>query len=202
MTETITTLIHQYGYLALFGFLFLQEVGAPNPIPNELVLIISGYLIYSGLLSFWGVLSVIILSDVLAAMTLYTAFYFFGAWFIRSKPKWIPISTKSIIKLNQKIKDQGISVVFFGRLTPFIRGYVAVVSGLTQINAKRYMLIVMATTILWGVFYISIGYILSHYWKIIEPQFSKTPYLLGAILIIVLSVWVIKKIKINLFLKS
>lgn len=202
MTETFIHLINQYGYLALFLFLFLQEVGAPTPIPNEIILVISGYLIYSGYLSFFGVLPVVILSDSFAALLLYGIFYFFGNWLIHSKPKWIPISTQTIVTLQKKINQQGISSVFVGRLAPFIRGYVAVVSGLTHVRLKTYCLIILPTTTFWGLFYITMGYIISPYWYKAEPYFSKSTYIFGAIFILLVLVFVIQKTQSRLFLKS
>lgn len=202
MTESFFNLIYQYGYLALFCFLFLQEVGAPNPIPNEVVLIVSGYLIHSGYLSFFGVILVIIASDLLAALILYGLFYFFGSWLMTSKPKWIPIPTRSILKLHQKVNEQGLSMVFLGRLTPFIRGYVAVISGLSHINFKTYIIIASITTTIWGLFYITIGYVISPYWQLVEPYFSKSMYVFGCVFILFLIVWGVKKIQFNFLFKS
>lgn len=202
MTETFISLIQQYGYLALFSFVFLQEVGAPNPVPNEIVLIASGYLIHSGYLSFFGVLSAIILADVSAAFILYMLFYFFGSWLTNSKPKWVPISTQTIMKLQQKVKAQGSSFVFLGRLAPFIRGYVAVVSGLSHINIKKYITIILLTTTIWGLFYLSIGYALSPYWQLVEPYFSKSTYVLVAVFLLIILIWLVKKAQFNFFLKS
>ena len=49
MPDEVMQYIVKYGYLAIFVLVFLQEVGAPNPIPNELVLVLSGYLTFMGL---------------------------------------------------------------------------------------------------------------------------------------------------------
>lgn len=195
MTETILTLINEYGYLALFIFLFVQEIGTPSPIPNEVVLIISGYLVYKGLLTFFGVLMVIILSDVLAASILYILFYFFGTWLINSKPKWLPLPIRSILRLKEKITQQGISVVFWGRLTPLIRGYVAVISGLTHIKFKKFILILFTTATIWGLFFLTVGYVISPYWQFVEPYFYKLKYVFIAIVLLIVLVWLAKKIQ-------
>ena len=179
MTESIVPLITQYGYLALFIFLFIQEMGTPSPIPNEVVLLISGYLVYSGILTFFGVLMVIILSDVLAALIIYVLFYFFGSWLINSKPKWLPIPTQAILKLKEKVALQGNKIVFMGRLTPVIRGYVAIISGLTRINLKKFIFILLFTATIWGLFFLILGYIISPYWQFVEPYFYKLKSLLS-----------------------
>jgi membrane protein DedA with SNARE-associated domain len=44
MPPELILYITKYGYIAIFVLIFLQEIGAPNPIPNEFVLLYSGYL--------------------------------------------------------------------------------------------------------------------------------------------------------------
>ena len=51
MPEGVVYYITRYGYIAIFIILFLQEVGIPNPIPVELLLIFTGYLSFKGLLN-------------------------------------------------------------------------------------------------------------------------------------------------------
>ena len=50
MPPEIILYISKYGYLAIFVVTFLQETGVPNPVPNELVLMFSGYLVFTGIL--------------------------------------------------------------------------------------------------------------------------------------------------------
>ncbi len=195
MTESIVPLITQYGYLALFIFLFIQEMGTPSPIPNEVVLLISGYLVYSGILTFFGVLMVIILSDVLAALIIYVLFYFFGSWLINSKPKWLPIPTQAILKLKEKVALQGNKIVFMGRLTPVIRGYVAIISGLTRINLKKFIFILLFTATIWGLFFLILGYIISPYWQFVEPYFYKLKYVFMIVAFLIVFFWLAKKIQ-------
>ena len=52
MPEEVVYYITGYGYLAIFILVFLQEIGMPNPFPNELLLIFSGYLSFRGILFF------------------------------------------------------------------------------------------------------------------------------------------------------
>ena len=51
MPSEIALYITKYGYLAIFILVILQETGMPNPIPNELLLLFSGYLVFKGIFS-------------------------------------------------------------------------------------------------------------------------------------------------------
>jgi len=158
MSEQLTLLLSQYGYIAIIALIFLQEVGIPSPIPNEFVLVFSGYLAFTGVLNIsWVILSAIV-GDLLASFILFEAFYFFGKLLMERKPKWIPISKEKMDKLNVRIQESGQTGTFVGRLTPFIKGYVSVLSGLLRISQKKYGMTLLSTSIIWSAAYASLGY--------------------------------------------
>ena len=158
----------KYGYLIIILLVFLQEVGFPNPIPNELVMVFSGYLCYTGMLKVPFVILVALLGDLLGSGILYAVFYFFGKKIMKKKPRWLPISQKKIDKLAAKFQKQGISAVIIGRLSPFIRGYVSVLMGIMNYPAKKYSWILVGTAIFWACFYVLTGYLIGPYWKLVS----------------------------------
>ena len=179
--------ISQYGYIAIFVLIFLQEIGVPNPVPNELVLLFSGYLVFTGVLFLPFVLVTAIAADILGATILYYVFYFFGGYILSHKPKWLPISTEKINKLSQKINAGGLGPVFWGRITPFIRGYVSVISGLVQIKPKLYLPLIFITAALVCGTYVILGRLLGPYWGTVGFEVLKLKYyLLAAALTIVI----------------
>jgi len=64
MSPILSDYITKYGYFAIFSLVFLQEIGVPNPVPNELVLLFSGYLIFVGKLDFIIVLTTVVAADI------------------------------------------------------------------------------------------------------------------------------------------
>ncbi|MTK53375.1 VTT domain-containing protein [Paludibacter sp.] len=181
MPDDLVFYISQYGYLALFFFIFLQEIGAPTPLPNELILIFSGYLAFTGILKLLPLILTVAGADLLAAVTLYVIFNLFGTFLLSAKSRWIPISQQSIHKQSQKIARLGFKGIVIGRLSPFIRGYVAVICGLLHINPKRYGITILATSVIWSSFYIATGYLLGPYWKNIDTHLEEFKYMLMAI---------------------
>src|ERR1017187_9095391 len=99
MSPEVAQYITHYGYTAIFILIFLQEIGVPNPLPNELVLMYSGYLTFTGTLFLPFVLLSAISADIIGATILYLTFYFFGNYILNHKPRWLPISTDKINKL-------------------------------------------------------------------------------------------------------
>lgn len=74
MPEEVVNFIIGYGYLAIFILVFLQEIGMPNPVPNELLLIFSGYLSFKGFLFFPVTLLTVITADFIGTNILYFLF--------------------------------------------------------------------------------------------------------------------------------
>lgn len=162
----------KYGYLIILVLVFLQEVGFPNPIPNELVMLFSGYLGYIGMLKVPIIILAAMFGDLLGSGILFTVFFFFGKSIMGHKPKWIPISEKKIEKLSLKFQQQGASAVVIGRLSPFIRGYVSVLMGLMNYPARKYVWILSSTAVFWSCFYVMTGFLFGPYWKLVSEYKS------------------------------
>jgi membrane protein DedA with SNARE-associated domain len=188
--------ISQHGYLAIFVLVFLQEVGFPSPIPNEFVLICSGYLAYLGVLNFPLIILSVFLGDILSSSILYIVFYFFGKIILQRKPKWIPISQKKMDSIALKINQKGSSGVFIGRLTPFIRGYVSVLCGLLQFSPKKFSFIIIGTGAIWSFTYVTIGVLIGPYWNYLtnSNQHIYLSIIMVTIFIIVIIFFVVKRL--------
>ena len=198
MPDDLVFYISHYGYLAIFLFIFLQEVGAPTPLPNELILIFSGYLVFAGILKFVLVILAVIGGDLLAAAILYIVFHLFGTLLLNKKSRWIPIPQQAIKKQSEKIARLGFKGIVIGRLSPFIRGYVAVICGILHINLKRYSIALLITSSIWGSAYIATGYLLGPYWEYVNTHIENFKYILIAIPLGI-ALWMVVRFVVNLF---
>lgn len=183
MPEEVVSFIMRYGYLAIFILVFLQETGMPNPFPNELLLIFSGYLSSIGVLFFPFVIIAAVCADFTGTNILYFVFYKTGSYIMVKKPRWFPLSTVMIEKLKSKINSGGkISIVVL-RLTPFTRGYVSVIAGLLQIKHKVFIPIALITAITWASVYVTVGYFTGPFWKTINQNIEGFKYFMLAFVI-------------------
>ncbi len=157
--------ITKYGYLAIFSLVFSQEIGIPNPIPNELVILFSGYLTSVGLLSFPLVFLTVVAGDFVGTSVLYFVFHFFGDFLLLHKPKWIPISHAQIDKLGERISKKGRWGIFVGRLLPYVRGYTSVAAGLLHISPRVFLTTVIFSAIIWSGGYATIGKFIGKHWN-------------------------------------
>lgn len=183
MSQEVIHYVTQYGYYAIFVLIFLLESGIPEPIPNELVLLVSGYMVHEGVMSFPMVIIVAMLADTIGTNILYTIFYFFGKWIMDHKPKWFPIKDKKIEEYSKKLADGKMWAIYLGRISPFIRGYTSVIVGLLHIKPKKFEPIVFISALTWSCAYVGTGYLVGPYWRVIAKNLQ---YILPAILVVLI----------------
>jgi len=180
--EELVNFITRYGYLAIFILVFLQEIGMPNPIPNELVLMFSGYLSFKGLLYPPFVILTAISADFIGTNILYVIFYQAGTYIMRKKPKWIPLSATMIDRLTRKISEGGQFNIFIFRVTPFTRGYTSVITGLLHIKPRIFLPIALISASTWATIYVVIGYIIGPSWNMFTKDIGSFKYIMLAVL--------------------
>jgi membrane protein DedA with SNARE-associated domain len=163
MPQTLVHFITNYGYWAIFWLVFLQEIGIPNPVSNELVLLFSGSLAFTGLLSFPFIFLTAVFADIFGATVLYTVFYLFGKSIVKNKPRWLPISQETIKKLKKPIEKHRKTGMFVGRLLPFARGYAAVVAGLLNISPTDFFIAVISSALVWSGGFVILGNYFGNY---------------------------------------
>jgi membrane protein DedA with SNARE-associated domain len=187
--------ITNYGYLTIFGLVFLQELGVPNPVPNELILIFSGYLASTGKLSFSLVVLTAVAADFIGTTILYLVFYSFGTKFLK-KIKFLP--HKKIAQLVVYLSGRGRWGVYVGRLLPLLRGYASVAAGVLRLPPKEFIPAVILSAFTWSGGYVLLGRLLGPKWENVSNYFGFKNSLLilgGIIILYLLGLKVYDKIK-------
>ena len=188
MPENVVFYVTTYGYLAIFILVFLQELGLPNPFPNELLLIFSGYLTFTKILFLPFVILTALSADFVAANILYFMFYKTGSFILQKKPKWIPLSEKTIERLSTKISKGGNVNIFIFRVTPFTRGYTSVISGLIHVHPKIFLPILVFSGITWATFWVITGRLIGPFWNLFEQETGRFKIIMLIVLAIAICI--------------
>jgi len=158
MQQQLSQYITNYGYLVLFAIVLVQELGVPG-LPNEFLLFCIGLTVHRYQLSFPQVFLLVIVADIAAASLLYALFYHAGNG-LRQLP-WLHRLFRKTERLQQKIHSRQTRVLFLGKLTPFIRGYIPVAAGLLQVNPGKYFKMMALAGVLWTGGWFTAGWLLA-----------------------------------------
>jgi membrane protein DedA with SNARE-associated domain len=192
MPAELAAYIIKYGYLTIFSLVFLQEIGVPNPVTNELVLLFSGYLAYTHQLNLIVVIITVVLADFTGTTLLYIVFYYFGERLLNKKPKWLPM--EKIEKLKQRVERGGMVAIYAGRLLPYVRGYTSVAAGLLEIRPRVFLTAVLLSAITWSGGYVIVGFAFGSRWNQVISKLGFGEFALASVVILFLVVYVLPKI--------
>ncbi len=181
--DALLGFVNEYGYWAIFLLVFLQEIGVPNPVPNELVLLFAGALTVIGSLNFWLTLLIAIVADVLGTTLLFTVFYFFEHYIMERVSKWKGVDEK-LERIKESILRRGKWGIFLGRMMPYIRGYVSVAAGILNIPYRVFLPMVVIPALLWTGGYITIGHFLGQKWQVVASFIERYQWLLFVAILI------------------
>ncbi len=184
MPEELVYYVTRYGYLAIFILIFLQEIGMPNPFPNELLLIFSGYLSFKGLLFLPFIILTALCADFIGTNILYFLFYTAGTKIIQKKPKWMPLSARFIDQMTSRISSGGLCRIYIFRLTPFTRGYTSVIAGLLQIKSRVFLPVAFASGLTWASVYIITGHLIGPSWDIFIRNIGNFKNIMISVLVV------------------
>jgi membrane protein DedA with SNARE-associated domain len=173
VSSELAVYITRYGYLAVFLLVFAQELGLPNPVTNEFVLLFSGYLAFAGVLNLWLAVLSAVSADCLGTTVLYAVFYRCGATIMANRPGWFPVSKDHIDRLGRRIAERQRWGIYVGRLMPFLRGYASVAAGLLGIGPRVFLPAVVVSGVTWSGGYVFAGRLLGPYWKHIATKMGR-----------------------------
>ncbi len=161
--ESVLAWVSRYGYAGLFALLVLGIVGLP--IPDETLLMFSGYLIYKGrfqpalafLTGFVGSCCGISLSYVIGRTL--------GYGFVHRYGRYLRITEPRIDRIKAWFHRIGDWLLTIGYFVPGVRHFTALVAGLSQLEYRTFAVFAYSGAALWVATFLSIGYFVGEEWQ-------------------------------------
>lgn len=164
------------------------------PLPSEIIMPFSGYLVSSGRFD----IHLVALSGAVGNVLGSLAAYALGFWgherivrrFLRKYGKWILHTEKDLDeaeKLLHKYKDL---VVLGTRVLPGIRTVISLPCGIARLPIYRFIILTFVGSLVWSYFLAWIGLVLGENWDTLGPYFHKVDALI-VIIILAIGAWYI-----------
>jgi len=198
MIEKIITLLAGFiiGTISRLGYggivLLMAIESACIPLPSEIIMPFSGYLVSTGQMNLWLVGLAGAVGCVLGSIVAYYA----GAWggrpFIEKYGKYILISYHDLDLADRWFQRHGDITIFVGRLLPVIRTFIAFPAGVARMNLWRFNLYTFAGSYIWSLGLAWIGMKLGEHWNTLGVYFHRFDAAIGVILLIAV-VWYVRR---------
>lgn len=204
LSELIIHLIETTGYFGVFILMTLES--ALIPIPSEVTMPFSGYLVSKGELSFIIVVLVGAFGNLIGSLIAYGLGYLLEetviVGLIKKYGKFILISIEDYEKSLKWFKKYGERIAFFSRLLPAVRTFISLPAGLAEMNIWKFSIYTFLGSLIWSAFLTYVGVYTGNNWKSLEPYYRKFEFFLAGIFIFAALFYINHKLRIVKFRKK
>lgn len=194
ISALIIKFIESTGYLGITALMALES--ANMPIPSEIIMPFSGFIVFSGKLSFWVVVFAGSVGNLFGSILGYMLGYFGGRPFIKKYGKYLLLSEGEVEKSEKWFLKYGMAAVFWGRMLPIIRTFISTPAGIAKMNLKKFCLFTFLGALPWCILLTFAGLKMGQNWQILETYFKKFDIVIAIVILFLIIWWVTKRIKI------
>ena len=186
----VISIISSVGYAGVF-FLMAME-SACIPIPSEVIMPFSGFLVWSGRFILWQVVLWGALGNLFGSILA----YWVGAWggrrLVAKYGKYLLISSQDLALADNWFARYGQATVFLSRLLPVVRTFISLPAGIARMNFKKFCAYTLAGSLFWSLILAYVGMKMGENWENLKIYFHKFDLVIG-FLIIFGAIWWIKR---------
>ncbi len=170
--------------MGLPGIVLLMAIeSACIPLPSEVIMPFSGYLVFLGKYSLWSVGLAGAVGCVVGSVPAYYLGMYGGRPLIETYGKYILMSRHDLDLADRWFERHGEATVFFARLLPVIRTFIAFPAGVARMDMKRFLIYTFAGSLPWCLGLAYIGMVMGEKWPILRGYFHKFDLLIGAVIV-------------------
>ncbi|GGG78832.1 DedA family protein [Paenibacillus radicis (ex Gao et al. 2016)] len=154
--DNLELIIAQYGYYAIYGLLTLGIVGLP--VPDEMLMILIGYLSSTHVLNLCDSIVVAFLGTMTGMLFSFFLGNKVGKPLLLKYGKWIRLTPQRLEKVEKWFKKYGPWTIVFGYYIPGVRHLTCYMAGVIGIKFRHYVVIAAIGAFIWCCIFISVGY--------------------------------------------
>lgn len=188
--------ISDLGYPGIF--LLMAAESALIPIPSEIIMPFSGFLVSEGRFSLLGITLAGAFGNLAGSWTAYAL----GFWghervvrrIVRNYGKFILLTEEDFDSSLKLFAKYGQWIAAIARVLPAIRTVISLPAGIAKLPFWKFSALTFFGSLIWSFFLGYIGLILGENWQVIRPYFRKFDILIVTITIILVGVYIYHKL--------
>lgn len=171
----VIQIISTLGYPGIIICMAIES--ALIPLPSEIIMPFSGYLVSTGRFSLLGITLAGGIGNLLGSLLA----YILGYWghekvvrkLVRKYGKWILFPEHELDKGISWFNQKGEIITFFSRLLPGVRTVISLPAGIARMPLGKFIFYTISGSLIWSFFLGYLGKILGDNWKILGAYFHK-----------------------------
>jgi membrane protein DedA with SNARE-associated domain len=190
LASWIIAVISHWGYLGIIALMAIES--ACIPLPSEIIMPFSGFLVFKGELSLWGIATAGALGCVLGSIPAYYLGKLGGRPLIEKYGKWVLISPNDLNWADRAFNRYGEIIIFVGRLLPAVRTFIAFPAGVAGMNMTRFLIYTFVGSFIWCYLLGWAGVKLGEHWESLKVYFHQF-HLVISVSIILALIWYVRR---------
>lgn len=192
ISSFVINLISDWGYGGVFILMALES--ALIPIPSEIIMPFSGFLVWEGRFSFIAVVLWGAFGNLVGSIAAYLLGFYGGRPLIEKYGKYILISSEEIDGAEKWFRKYGDFSIFISRMLPVVRTFISLPAGIARMSFWKFSLYTFLGSLPWAFALTYAGLIMGENWQNLEIYFKKLDWLIIIVIIGAIGWWLYSKL--------
>jgi membrane protein DedA with SNARE-associated domain len=177
----VTATISALGYPGVVLLMAIES--AAIPLPSEVIMPFSGYLVHLGRFTLHGAALAGAVGCVIGSWAAYAIAAWGGRAFVHTYGRYVFISRHDVELAERLFNKYGSSIIFFSRLMPVVRTFISLPAGLARMPLLRFTVYTFLGSYPFCYALAYFGYKMGEHWHGLETYFRKFDVLIGVVLV-------------------
>ncbi len=177
LSRFVIACISRFGYTGIL--LTMAVESACIPLPSEIIMPFSGYLVTTGQFTLWGVTLAGALGNLVGSL----AAYYVGMWggrpFVERYGVYVLVSHRDLDLADRWFHKYGEAAVFFSRLLPVVRTFISLPAGIARMPVLRFSVFTFVGALPWCWFLAYVGLTMGERWTELREYFHQADVVIG-----------------------
>jgi membrane protein DedA with SNARE-associated domain len=163
------------------------------PLPSEIILPFTGYMVYLGDFELWPATLAATLGNLFGGLLAYSIGVWGGRPFIKRYGHYIFIKERELAWTERLFKRHGEVTVLIGRLLPVVRTFISFPAGIAKMNPIKMAVYTVLGALPWCMLLIIVGEKLGENWSSLKPLFHGMDLVVGVLILGGLGYWFLNR---------
>src|SRR6267142_249010 len=192
----IVATISRLGYAGVVLLMAIES--ACIPLPSEIIMPFSGYLVYTGRFNLWLVGVAGAFGCVVGSLVAYWVGMYGGRPLIEKYGRYVLVSPHDLDMADRWFERFGEVIVFASRLLPAVRTFIAFPAGVARMNLKKFVIYTFAGSLPWCIGLAYVGQRLGEKWDTnptLKTLFHRFDFVIGIVIVLAAAWWIRRHLK-------